>query len=198
MIGKQVMRYPSDQKAKAKAAIIEAGARVLKQKGFNGVGVDALAASAGATSGAFYSNFAGKEDLLKEVIELYLGNPFIDPHVESIPEQRQELKSYLQFYVSGGHRDDPASGCVMPTLTADVARSHDSVRQVYEDRIKLLVSKMAPILSGSQEERERKAWTIVSIMVGSVSIARAVLSKAEAAKIIGAALSSAIALVDQP
>lgn len=192
------MRYPSDQKAKAKAAIIEAGARTLKQKGFNGVGVDALAASAGATSGAFYSNFAGKEELLKEVIELYLGNPFIDPDVEGVPAQRQELKTYLQLYVSGGHRDDPASGCVMPALTADVARSHDSVRQVYEDRIKLLVSKMAPILSGSQEERERKAWTIVSIMVGSVSIARAVLNKAEAARIIGAALSSALALVDQP
>src|SRR6185503_16163217 len=36
-------------------------ARSLKTCGFNGVGVDALAAAAGVTSGALYSNFPNKE-----------------------------------------------------------------------------------------------------------------------------------------
>jgi AcrR family transcriptional regulator len=50
------MRYPPDQKAKVREALVDAGARSLKTRGFNGIGVDGLAASAGVTSGAFYSN----------------------------------------------------------------------------------------------------------------------------------------------
>ena len=48
------MRYPSNQKAKAREAILQAGARTLRTNGFNGIGVDGIAASAGVTSGALY------------------------------------------------------------------------------------------------------------------------------------------------
>jgi TetR/AcrR family transcriptional repressor of nem operon len=59
------MRYPKEHKALAKAAIVNEAARVLKQDGFHGVGVDGLAASAQVTSGALYSNFANKEAVLE-------------------------------------------------------------------------------------------------------------------------------------
>jgi len=39
------MRYPPDQKAKAKEAIVRAGAPALRTHGFNGIGVDGLAAA---------------------------------------------------------------------------------------------------------------------------------------------------------
>jgi AcrR family transcriptional regulator len=61
------MRYPPDQKAKAWAA--QAGARAFRKCGFNGIGVDGLAAAAGVTSGAFYSNFANKEELLAACLD---------------------------------------------------------------------------------------------------------------------------------
>ena len=41
------MRYPPDQKARARDALLRAGARSLKTSGFNGIGVDGLAAAAG-------------------------------------------------------------------------------------------------------------------------------------------------------
>ncbi|WP_184445675.1 TetR/AcrR family transcriptional regulator [Mycobacterium sp. AZCC_0083] len=66
------MRHPPDQKAKARKALIQAGARALKTSGFNGIGVDGLASSAGVTSGAFYSNFPTKEAILEAVIDAYL------------------------------------------------------------------------------------------------------------------------------
>ena len=55
------MRYPADQKARARDALLRAGTRSFKTSGFNGVGVDGLAAAAGVTSGAFYSNFPNKK-----------------------------------------------------------------------------------------------------------------------------------------
>jgi len=73
------MRYPSNQKAKAREAILQAGARTLRTNGFNGIGVDGIAASAGVTSGAFYSNFSNKEALLQQVIEACLGELHRNP-----------------------------------------------------------------------------------------------------------------------
>src|ERR1700730_11616532 len=110
-----VMRYPSDQKARAKQAILQAGARALRTNGFNGIGVDGLAAAAGVTSGAFYSNFPNKEALLESVIEACLAKPFIDPDTGSLAERRELLRKWLADYISAYHRENPALGCVMPT-----------------------------------------------------------------------------------
>jgi AcrR family transcriptional regulator len=97
------MRYPPDQKARAKQAILQAGARALRTSGFKGIGVDGLAASAGVMSGAFDSNFSNKEALLEEVIETCLGEPFIDSESGSLAERQDRLKEWLgnvQRYVS--------------------------------------------------------------------------------------------------
>src|SRR6185312_12806401 len=93
---------------------------------FNGVGVDGLAGSAGVTSGAFYSNFSGKEALLGAVIDTNLGQPFIDPDSGTLAERRERLKRYLEMYISTQHCADPANGCVMPTLSARLSGSSSS------------------------------------------------------------------------
>jgi TetR/AcrR family transcriptional repressor of nem operon len=46
------MRYAKNHKEQARAAILQTAARTLKEKGFDGVGVDGLAGSAEVTSGA--------------------------------------------------------------------------------------------------------------------------------------------------
>lgn len=190
------MRYPPDQKAKAKEAILQAGARALRVNGFNGIGVDGLAASAGVTSGAFYSNFSNKEELLRDVIEANLGNPFIDADTGSLAERQGRLRDFLRMYISGHHREDPAGGCVMPTLSADVSRSNSAIRETYRQRMSALISKMSQALGGEPQDRERKAWAILAMMVGAVSIAQALPAGDEANKVIEAALESAISVVD--
>src|SRR5260370_17403876 len=104
-----VMRYPPEQKARAKEAILQAGARALRTNGFNGIGVDGLAASAGVTSGAFYSNFSNKEALLEEVIETCLGEPFIDSESGSLAERQHRLEEWLAMYLSAAHPPNPPS-----------------------------------------------------------------------------------------
>lgn len=70
------MRYAKERRVKAKQAILRSASRVLKRDGFNGVGVDGLAASANLTFGGFCSNFATKKALLEEVISAELGAMF--------------------------------------------------------------------------------------------------------------------------
>ena len=189
------MRYPSDQKAKAKEAILQAGARALRTNGFNGIGVDGLAASAGVTSGAFYSNFSNKEALLEEVIETCLGEPFMDSESGSLAERQQRLKEWLAMYISADHRADAASGCVMPTLSADVARSNPQIRAAYRRKMLALVHKMSNVLGAAGSGREERAWSIVAIMIGAITISRAMADGEEADQVLDAALQTAIALI---
>src|SRR5690242_10536472 len=164
------MRYPSDQKARAKEAILQAGARTLRTNGFNGIGVDGLAASAGVTSGAFYSNFSNKEALLEEVIGTCVGEPFIDSESGSPAERQDRLREWLAMYISADHRADPASGCVMPTLSADVARASPQIRAAYERKMLELVRKISNVFDGPDSEREQRAWSIIAMMVGAITI----------------------------
>jgi TetR/AcrR family transcriptional regulator, transcriptional repressor for nem operon len=189
------MRYPSDQKARAKQAILQAGARALRTNGFNGIGVDGLAASAGVTSGAFYSNFSNKEALLEEVIETCVGEPFIDSESGSLAERQDRLKEWLAMYISADHRADPASGCVMPTLSADVARSNPQIRAAYKRKMLELVRKMSNVLDGAPPDREKRAWSIIAMMVGAIAISRAMPDGEEADHVLESALQSATALI---
>jgi AcrR family transcriptional regulator len=191
-------RYPPDQKEKAREALIQAGARALKTSGFHGIGVDGLAASAGVTSGAFYSNFPTKEAMLEAVIDTYLGEPFVSDTESATPaEGRARLLSFLDDYISTGHSADPASGCVMPALSADVARAQPRVREAYERKVSTLAQRIASVLDGDQSDREKRAWSIVGLMVGGVTISRAMTDDGELrAAAVDAARRTAISLIE--
>jgi AcrR family transcriptional regulator len=188
------MRYPPDQKAKARAALLRAGTRSMKVAGFNGIGVDGLAAAADVTSGAFYSNFTNKEAMLEAIVEAAVGEPFVsDTESGSKAERRSKLKSFLAEYLSAYHVENPGDGCVMPTLSADVARAGVSTREAYERKIAALAGRVAEVLDGA--DRERRAWSVVALMVGAVSISRAMSNPATQAEVIDAASETAARLI---
>jgi TetR/AcrR family transcriptional regulator, transcriptional repressor for nem operon len=152
---------------------VRAGARSLKTRGFNGIGVDGLAAAAGVTSGAFYSNFPSKEAMLEAVIVAGLGEPLLADTDSSTPVAgRARLISFIEDYLSSDHSMDPGEGCVMPALSADVARAQPRVKEAYERKVILLVDRIANLLDG--DERQRRAWSIVALMVGAIMISRAI------------------------
>jgi AcrR family transcriptional regulator len=59
----------SEQQARTRAALLDAGGRVFVERGFLGSSVEAIAAEAGFTRGAFYSNFGSKEELFAELLQ---------------------------------------------------------------------------------------------------------------------------------
>src|SRR5947209_1799462 len=58
-----------EQKALTRARLLAAAEEVFAQRGFHGASVEEIAREAGATTGALYSNFAGKEDLFLALFE---------------------------------------------------------------------------------------------------------------------------------
>lgn len=186
------MRYSKEHKAQAKAAIVREAGRTLKESGFHAVGVDALAASAQVTSGALYSNFANKEAVLEEVVATQLGVEFAVLADLEPPERRSALGEILRMYLSEQHRDDPGHGCVMPALSADVARAGDSVREAYQHRITDVVATLTPVMHGTREEQQQQAWALLASIVGAMTIARALPPGDEAQALLDAVLTAAM------
>jgi AcrR family transcriptional regulator len=186
------MRYPPERKTRTREAVLKAAACELRECGFSGVGVDRLSAAAGVTSGAFYGHFSSKEDVLASVIDANLGRPFVEPGDGNLATRRELLRAYLRRYVSLEHRDDPGQGCVVPTLSADVARSGEATRKIYQQRMDEFIAKIASLMKGSPGAREKKAWTLLSMMAGAMLIARAMPDKDQAAKAIHSVLESAL------
>src|ERR1700733_5469601 len=58
-----------EQKALTRRRLIDAAETVFARSGFHGASVEEIAREAGATTGALYSNFAGKEDLFLALFE---------------------------------------------------------------------------------------------------------------------------------
>ena len=62
-------RTRAESRADTRAALLDAGARVFIERGFQGASIEAIAAEAGYTRGAFYSNFESKEELFAELMQ---------------------------------------------------------------------------------------------------------------------------------
>jgi TetR/AcrR family transcriptional repressor of nem operon len=193
------VRYPKEHKAQAKVAIVREAARILKENGFHAVGVDGLAASAQVTSGALYSNFANKEAVLEEVVATQLGAEFAGLAGQEPADRRRLLEEILRTYLSDQHREDAGHGCVMPSLSADVSRAGESVRDAYRRRIVDVIAALAPAMRGTQEEQTAQAWTLAASIVGAITIARALPSGDQAQDVLHAVLASAMqSITDEP
>jgi AcrR family transcriptional regulator len=59
----------AERQARTRADLLDAAVRVFVRDGYQGSSVGAIAAEAGYTRGAFYSNFASKEELFAELLQ---------------------------------------------------------------------------------------------------------------------------------
>src|SRR6266496_1597739 len=76
--------------------LFEAAARVFEEQGIGGASIEAIAAAAGFTRGAFYSNFKSKDELIIAMLE---------DHVEQsirrnldLLAQHQDLQDYIDAF----------------------------------------------------------------------------------------------------
>jgi TetR/AcrR family transcriptional regulator, transcriptional repressor for nem operon len=167
--------------------ILHAVSRGFRTRGYNGIGVDALAKDAGVTSGAFYGYFRSKEDA------------FLAAVVDGIDEYRAGIESLqanyganwsvalADYYVGRKHREDLACGCALPTLSPEVIRSDQRVRSAYQaELIKLNAAIAAGLATGTETEKRDTAWVILAVLAGGVTLARAVWDELVAEQIAAA------------
>lgn len=172
------MRYPREQKAETRGRILDAAARLFRESGYDGVGVDAIMYEVGLTAGGFYSHFSSKEALFSEAMASALapGKRLRVPNssVASTDGVTDPLVALIKGYLSRVHRDMVADGCPLPTLSPDVARKSDATRKSYEQHLLKFVDEIERLLPEGAESARKHALSLVAQCVGGVMLSRAV------------------------
>src|SRR5262249_39705832 len=122
------MRVSRQQFAENRQRILEVAAKLFREKGFEGVGVDGIMEEAGLTHGGFYGHFASKTDLAEQACAVALGKSAERWDAMTRDQPETGLAEIARSYLSKRHRDNPGGGCVFAALGSEVARRSDAVR----------------------------------------------------------------------
>jgi len=193
------VRYPKEQKAETRGRILDAAARLFRESGYDGVGVDAIMNEAGLTAGGFYSHFSSKETLFAEAMAAALDpSHTLRATKGSALAANDPLGALIRAYLSRTHRDTVADGCPLPALTADVARKSDTTRESYEREFLRYVNEIEALVpEGSVPARDR-ALAIVAQCVGGLMLSRAVKNEKLSDQILKSCRLAANAITDLP
>jgi TetR/AcrR family transcriptional regulator, transcriptional repressor for nem operon len=169
------MRVSRVQAAENRQTVINVASRLFRERGFDGIGLKDLMEGAGLTQGAFYKQFASKEDLAVEASRRALESA--SHRWSDAAEQNPDdpLGAVLAFYLSGDHREEKMDGCPIVALGSDAARQGPDVKAAFEAGIKAHLEVLGRLIAQTdRDELNGKAMAILSTMVGAVTLSRVV------------------------
>ena len=169
------MKVSGAKVAEHRSALIATARRLLQEQGYEGAGVAEISREAGLTQGALYNQFKSKSALTAEATrEAFAeGVAAWDKIRETAPDT---LRAYIDAYLAGTHAQDIGGGCLLATCVSEVRRQDPVICEAFVDGF----VKLAEMIQGAlpeavpQPEARRRALTLLSAMVGSVAMARAI------------------------
>ncbi|WP_158543221.1 TetR/AcrR family transcriptional regulator [Dyella psychrodurans] len=192
------MRYEKGHKEATRQRIIETAAARFRKEGIAAVGVANLMSDLGLTQGGFYNHFESKDDLVREALATGLERTRERLRKSSGQSSSERTQDLVDGYLSTHHRDNVASGCMLTTVAIEAGRSEGPVREQLTEGISEMVKLVGSVLDESLKPRQRemKAMSVVSSMVGAMILARAVDDAQMSDRILEAGRRAAIAAVD--
>lgn len=189
-------RYEKGHKDETRRHILDVASTQFRESGIAAVGLAGIMSEAGLTNGAFYTHFASKEELVREVLSEAL-NRREERHKANL-ENGVALEATIRDYLSTRHRDHAGAGCPTAALVAEIARHPKATREAFTGKMSDLIALMAEqIRQASAEERRRKAIAIYAIMVGALQLSRAVSDRRLSDEILENAVKTAVAIANE-
>ena len=189
---------PSNKKAQTHERIVENAARVIRREGYDGVSVAEIMKEAGLTHGGFYAHFESRDDLVLEALEHASVESLakMTAAVDEAPAGRG-LEVLADRYLSDAHVKIPEAGCALAALGSETRRQPAGVRSLASRNVKSFVALIERLIprakdDDGEESRRDEARVILSALVGSLILARAVDSP-EASKAFRGAVKRFIA-----
>lgn len=159
------MKVSKEQVTENRQRILDAAARLFRERGVEGVTVADVTRAAGLTHGAFYGYFKSKDDLVAQSFA----------HVLAATPDAPTLARFADGYLSPTHRDNPGGGCLFGALGTEAARGSDMVRHEMTESVRRRIDDFTKTAPGKTTEAKRRAaiasW---SAMVGALVLSRIV------------------------
>jgi TetR/AcrR family transcriptional regulator, transcriptional repressor for nem operon len=170
-----MMRVSRTQAEKNRQNVIDVASRLFREHGFDGIGLKDLMASAGLTQGAFYKQFASKDDLAAQASERALESAFARWSSAAAADPQNPLGAIIAFYLSMEHSTERMDGCPVVALGSDAARQGVGVKAAFEAGIREYIDFISAMTGeAGDDEPDSKAMAVLSTMVGAVLLSRAV------------------------
>jgi TetR/AcrR family transcriptional repressor of nem operon len=182
------MRVSRRQAAENRQAVINVASRLFRGRGFDGIGLKDLMKGAGLTQGAFYKQFASKEDLASQASKRALESASSRWSAAAAANPEDPLGAVIAFYLSMEHRDERMDGCPVAALGSDAARQGTDVKASFEVGVKEYLEVLGRMVAETDGRKpEGKAMAVLSTMVGAVTLSRVVNDPALARAFLDAA-----------
>jgi AcrR family transcriptional regulator len=141
----------AERQARTRAELVDAAERLFTAQGFHATSIDAVAAEAGFTKGAVYSNFASKEDLFFAVYERRVDARVAE--LKALLDEAPTPHAAIDRFIPGrGHRPPASDGwmAVFFEFWAHALR-HPEVRRRFAAQHRRVIEMLAAALTRSGE-----------------------------------------------
>ena len=137
------MKVSKAQAAENRQGILDAAARLYRERGLTGVGVADITRDAGLTHGGLYRHFESKDALVREACARAFDWSIapLDGHTPNA-----NVADRIRSYLSPQHRDAPGSGCPVAALAVDAARAGPELSAVFAAGIERNIQRFTQLL----------------------------------------------------
>lgn len=187
------MNNRSQLKKQSRDKIVSAAAERMRLEGLSGSGIAAVMQDAGLTHGAFYAHFKNKDELMSAALE----NALEENRKRWVSAPKKErwtdrLSRLAKRYLTSAHRTELRNSCALASLGSEAARSEPSFKHSYErEFIKTLNAVCGSEVDVQDSQKTEDALAFMSLIIGSITLARAVESKDLSDQILAAGRNAA-------
>ena len=139
------MRVRKQQQARTRDALLRSAARLVRERGMEGVSVEEIAADAGYTKGAFYANFKSKEELFLTMLDENFAAEIdrMDQALSGEGDPGEEARQAAEGFTT--YLADPDWPLLYFQFSAQAARDEE-FRQELATRCRAMRARMVEIL----------------------------------------------------
>ena len=171
------MRKSREKTAESRANILQAAARLFRERGIETTSIADVMDAAGMTQGGFYRHFQSKDDLLLQATRHAFDEITANFDCRRTAEgAKAALRAYVNEYLSREHIDHPGFGCPVAGFGCDAGRVGGALGSEFERGAEALIARTSSGLEGSRrgiKSSRAEAIRMLTMLVGTVVVARA-------------------------
>jgi TetR/AcrR family transcriptional repressor of nem operon len=191
------MNAKVEKKARSHETILSSAERLVRERGIAGASVADVMKGAGLTVGGFYAHFANKEQMVDEALRRTGAalRERLFARLEEKPEiDRAEV--VLKRYLSTAQRDEQVLGCPLPAVVGEIGATAPAHGPVLAELVEAMGAELEQHMPKDHALMPRTlAIGLVALMVGGLSLARALRGTALSDEVLRACRSVGTAVV---
>jgi len=167
------MRVSQEEKDRSHKRIVEAAARLMRERGIESTSVADVMTEAGLTHGGFYRHFDTKDALTEAALQSAFDQIVSEFGPPASRAPQAAVAAFQAHYLSTGHVANPGLGCPIAALVSEVGRGSEALKAAFGRGVDRLVTRLAAGMPGAAAKRRERAMRELAMMAGAIMIARA-------------------------